>query len=343
MKITGLKQELFIKKPDPDINCILLYGPDQGLVRERAQQLIKTTIDTQNDSFCIVEFSNDEIKKRPGLLSDEARAFVLGGGRRVIRLKEFAESNTKIIADFLKIAKTEDALIIIECHELGPRSNLRNLFEKSKNAAAIACYNDNSRSLIKIINGTLKDRGLTPSTDALNYLENNLGNDRSITRNELEKLILYMGGPGPLNLFDVVALIDDNSRLELDDITLATGSGDRFKLDKAYNRAIRNGTHPIQILRATARHFSRLHEALGMIASGENPETAIKKLKPPVMFMHVDIYKLQLHIWKSEQLGIALDLLTKAEIQCKKSAMPIEALCERTLFRIAQTARNRER
>jgi DNA polymerase III subunit delta len=338
MKIAGSRQDEFVNQPNPEIACIMLFGPDRGLVHERALTLVKTVVDDLNDPFRVVEIHGADLKSDPARLADEAKAVAFGGGRRLIRIKNVNDTITKTIADYLEIVTPEDALIIIEGGELGPRSSLRKLFEKAKKAASIACYGDNARNLPMVINETLTAHGLKPTRDAMAYLVNNLGSDRSITRGELEKLSLYMGAPGSVELADATAAINDNAAMAMDDITLAVGCGDKTKLDKALVRTLGEGIHPIQILRATARHFLRLHEAAGMVASGKDPTMAMKSLKPPVIFMQVDKFRVQLQRWHPAHISDALNLLIMAEMDCKTTGAPVEAICWRTLMRITQAA-----
>ena len=340
MKVAGSHQDSFINQPNPEINCILLYGPDRGLVHERVMALMKTVVNNLDDPFRTVEILGTDLNNDPARLTDEAQAIALGGGRRVIRVRNANDFTTKIIASHLETTTQDDALIIVEGGELGPRSSLRKLFEKTKNAAAIACYADNNRNHHKVINEVLTCHELKPTQEAMSYLVNNLGSDRSITRNELEKLSLYMGEPGSIELADAMAIIADNTAMKMDDITLAVGHGDQTKLDKALNRNMGGGNHPIQILRAIARHFLRLHVTVGMIANGKSPELAMKSLKPPVMFMQVDSFKMQLQRWRLAQINDALEMLVIAEIDCKTRNAPIEAICWRTLMRITQIARS---
>lgn len=339
MKISGARQESFINGHDPAIACILLYGPDRGLVRERSLKLAKTVVETPDDPFRVVELCGADLRADPARLSDEAQAMAFGGGRRLIKLRDVTDATSKIVEAYLKIATPDDALVVVEGGELGPRSSLRKLFEKADNAAAIACYADDQRSLPKVITETLGAHDLKPSRDAMAYLAGNLGSDRSVTRGELEKLALYMGAPGTVELEDAMAAIGDNAATALDDITLAAGSGDQAKLDKALMRALGEGVHPVQILRATARHFLRLHEASGHVAKGKNPDMAMKSLKPPVMFMQADRFRSQLQRWRPAHLNNALDILVEAEMDCKTTGMPIEAICSRALMRIAQAAK----
>ena len=340
MKITGQRQDSFINQPNSDIACVLLYGLDQGLVRERALTLVKTVVDSPDDPFRVVEITYADLKRDPARLTDEAQAMALGGGRRLIRFRDASDATTKTIATYLETAAVEDALIVVEGGELGPRSSLRKLFEKANNAASIACYGDDARSLPMVIGKTLAAHGLQPTHDALTYLLGNLGSDRSVTRSELEKLALYMGSPGTVELADAMATINDNAATAIDDITLAAGYGDQAKLDKALIRALEEGIHPVHILRTTARHFLRLHQAAGMVATGKNPDMAMKSLLPPVIFMQADSFRTQLQRWRPARLRDALDLLVAAEMDCKTTGMPIESVCGRALMRIAQAARH---
>ena len=340
MKITGSQLKSFINQPNPEVVSILLYGPDKGLVREHALTLGKHIVDDLKDPFRVVEIQGNDLKNNPTRLTDETKAIAPDGGRRLVRVKNVNDNITKIFSAHMEIAVQEDALVVIEGGELGPRSSLRRLFEKSKNGASVACYADNISNLPNVINEILSVHGLTPTKEAMAYLVNNLGSDRSITRSELNKLSIYLGKPGSIELRDVMAIINDNAAILLDDITMAVGCGNKTKLDIALSRTFAEGVHPIQVLRSAARHFLRLHEAAGLVANGKNPDTAMKSLKPPVVFFQMDNFRNQLRKWQPKKISNALDLLINAEIDCKTTNAPVEAICWRTLMRITQTAHN---
>ena len=48
--------------------------------------------------------------------------------------------------------------------------------------------------------------------DALQFLRDNLGGDRMVSRSELEKLSLYRGGGGEISLDDAMAELDKRAR-----------------------------------------------------------------------------------------------------------------------------------
>jgi DNA polymerase III, delta subunit len=112
-----------------------------------------------------------------------------------------------------------------------------------------------------VIADWLKTQGLTADRDAHDFLMSRLGGDRGVTRQELEKLALYVGpGAKRLTLADAAMVVGDSSALTLDDLALALADGDRAALDRAYGRALEEGSDAIAILRAAGRHLLRLHQ-----------------------------------------------------------------------------------
>jgi DNA polymerase-3 subunit delta len=343
LKITGARQDSFIASPDPAVACVLLYGPDRGLARERAVTLSKTVVEDPSDPFRVVELSPGDLKADPARLADEAAAMALGGGRRLIRVSGATDAVSAIFKAHLETA-VGSTMVVVEAGELSPRSSLRKLFEKAPNAAAVACYADNRASLHRVIAGILSGNGLGASDEAMAWMADNLGSDRAVTRGELEKLVLYMGGTGgetrQIELDDVRAVIGDSAATALDDISMAAASGDQPRLDVALGRVFGDGVHGVGVLRAVARHMLRLHQCSGLVASGRGVKQAMKALRPPVFFAHEDMFANQLRRWRPDRLAEALDLLSAAEIDCKTTGMPTEAVCGRALMRIAQMGRH---
>src|ERR1700754_2276179 len=85
--LRGKEIDAFLARPDPGRPIILLYGPDAGLVRERAQALLASAVDDINDPFSLVRLDGDELAAEPSRLVDEALTVPLFGGRRAIRVR----------------------------------------------------------------------------------------------------------------------------------------------------------------------------------------------------------------------------------------------------------------
>lgn len=347
MKVAPRDLPRFFRSAEESVGAVLFYGPDQGLVRERAVELVARLAGDVRDPFRVAELTPAQLKEDPGRLADEAAALSLTGGRRVLRLREVGDGLTQALGELLE-ETTPAAFLVLEAGELGPRSSLRVLFERLPRAAAIPCYLDDEEALQQVIADWLKTHRLTVDRDAIDFLLARLGGDRGITRQELEKLALYLGpaetagrSPAPaarrLTLADAEAVVGDSSALTLDDLALSLADGDSTALDRAYRRALEEGSDAIAILRAAARHLLRLHQ----VASAEDSRAAIKALRPPVFFKLEQRFLTQLRLWPASRLAEALDRLIQAEARIKTNAQPRDAIAERCLLEVAGLVRAR--
>ena len=57
MKIPFRDIESFVAKPNPVVRVILVYGPDQGLMRERAKVMASAVVEDINDPFNVAFFA----------------------------------------------------------------------------------------------------------------------------------------------------------------------------------------------------------------------------------------------------------------------------------------------
>src|SRR6202000_3425330 len=212
--LRGREIEAYLARPDPSRPIILLYGPDAGLVRERAEALLASAVDDPSDPFSRVRLDGDELSAEPSRLIDEALTIPLFGGRRAIRVRAGSRSFASGI-DALAETPLRDCRIVIEAGELRPESPLRNACERPKTAVAIACYPDTERDLVKLIEEELKRSNLRIAPDARAVLMASLGGDRQASRNELKKLTLYAHGEGEVTLEHVMTVVADASEMKL--------------------------------------------------------------------------------------------------------------------------------
>ena len=338
MVIKGAAVASFTKRPDPKARAVLLFGPDAGLVRERAEQIARTIVADLADPFRVADISPEAIKEDPAKLADEAAAISMLGGRRVVRVRGAGNDIAAAVENMLEDPKG-DGLVVIEAGELDGKSKLRKLCEGAENAAAIACYHEEGAELGRTISDTLAQNGVKASGDVLEWLAERLGGDRAITRSELDKLALYAGKGAAITLDDCRAVIGDSADIDLDDVIRATALGNLADLERAYGRVSSEGDSPIGILRMTARHFLRLQSVQADIARGLSADAAMNKLWPKVFYKEVGPFKTQLVRWPQPRIVKALERLLDAEIQCKSSGgMPSELITQRCLMSLANMA-----
>ena len=158
----------FAAKPPSHIKAALVFGPDQGLVRERAQALAKSVVADLSDPFRVAELSDGVLESDPARLFDEAQALSMIGGRRVIRVRGAGNSQGALFERFLG-ENAGDALVVVEAGDLAKSSSLRSTFEEAGNAAAIACYRDTERELEELVRAQLPEIGLAIEPAALDF------------------------------------------------------------------------------------------------------------------------------------------------------------------------------
>ncbi len=335
MKIAANRADAFARDPDAAVRAVLVYGPDEGLVRARADALTKAVAEDTGDPFRVAEITAAALRDTPSLIADEAAAIALTGGRRVVRFRDAPESAAGALETFLADGPG-DALVVVQAGTLGARSKLRKLFEDARNAAALPCYADDERTLEVVICNTLESDGISVSREALDYLTANLGADRGLSLAELEKLAIYSGPGGSVTLDDAVALIGDSSALSIDDVIFAAAAGDGLAADRALTRSYQEGVNPVTILRALGRHLMRLQLARTKVDAGTPVDAALKALRPPVFFKLAGPFRRQLRVWSGAKLARALALVLQAEQQCKRTGAPAPELCGRTILQISR-------
>ena len=341
MKLTGRQITDFLRQPDAKFGAVLVYGPDLGLVKERAARIARTVVDDLGDPFRVAELTGRMVVEDPARLGDELGALALTGGRRVVRVRDAGNAVAKPLAAALA-GRPGDTLVVVEAGDLAPRDALRALFEKAPGAAALPCYADSREGLEALIGDVLGGAGLRAEPAALDLLAGRLGADRQLSRRELEKLVLYVGpastGGGSVTPADVEAVIGDVSALALDQVADAVGDGDIGRLVACLDRAFAAGHSTVAILRQVGGHLRRVHRAAAAVAAGARPRDAIAALRPKVHFSRGDALARHLRLWPVARLTQALAYLTETEITVKQTGAADQTLCRHALLRLANSA-----
>ncbi len=330
MKLFPAQIQGFLRNPGA-ARVVLLFGDDAGMIRDRAEALVRGVAGSLDDPFLVAELSREQMRDLP----NEAASQSLMGGRRVIRVRDVTDAAADAVQAVLK--GSAPALVVLEGAGLPTRSKLRTMLEAAPDGTAIGCYPEEGRALEDTIRGTLQAAGVGIDPDALSWLSQQLGADRASTRAELEKLALYVGPGNRVDIDAARTCVGDLAGLSLDDALFAATIGDVATADRALELAMAEGANPVQVLRAAMGHLQRLHRArLAMEQTGLSAADAVKSIRPPIFYQKVSAFTRALGLWPASALNAGLAALSEAERGCKRTGWPDQALCRGALLTLAR-------
>jgi DNA polymerase-3 subunit delta len=328
----------FVDRPDLEAGIILAYGPDTGLVRETGQRLARRYAGNDADSMNLVVLDGAELDADPSRLAVEAKTTSLFGDRRVIRVRGAGKS---LVMPLTELRDDPGSIIILEAGNLAPKDPLRALVEAAKLGRALPCYPDNDESLGRLISETFSKAGIRADQDTVAAIRDSLGNDREITRRELEKLVLFAADTKLLTREDVLTLCADNAALVLDEVVDATGTGHAANLDTALERAIAQSVNSQQILASALSHFATLRRWRVEVDGGKSPGAVLDSARPKPHFSRRSSIERQLRLWTDEALSAALDRLQLAVADSRKRYGLADTLSRRALLAVCTMAAER--
>lgn len=340
MKLAARQVDGFIRAPSPDIRVILLYGPDTGLVNERARTVGRTVVADLNDPFNAIRLNGRTLGDDPARLNDEAMAFSMLGGNRLIMVEGADDALTPALKDYLANPSPTN-LVVLEAGNLAKKSTLRALCEKSTTAAALACYVDEGRDLSILIREAMKAEGHAVDPDALGWLARNIAGDRQRIRSETAKIATYMADrPGQsVALADALACCAESGVETLDDLIGSAALGRPGDAMAAYAKLLAEGVSIVTILRSLQTHFRKLHLACVRVENGMSVEASAGKVAPPLFFKTLDSFTAQMRQWSAGQVETVLQRLTILESQTRQTGMPVDTLCAQAVLALSRTRR----
>jgi DNA polymerase III subunit delta len=331
VKLPPQRVGAFLRDPGA-CRVVLLYGEDHGMIRDRAAALVRAVAGSVDDPFLVAELGREDTRR----LADEAATLALTGGRRVVRLRETTDAAAEQAGAILK--GNAPALVVLEAPGLATRSRLRTLIEGAADGAAIACYPEEGRALADTIRTVLSEAGVGIDAEALAWVSDQLGADRVSTRAEAEKLALYGGPGGRVDLDAAMACVGDLAGLSLDDALFAATEGDVARADRALELAIAEGATPVGVLRAGLMHLQRLHRVRLAVDDGVSAADAVRGTRPPVFFRRVAAFTRAIGLWSSAALMAAMAGLAEAERACKRTGAPADVLARNGVLALARRA-----
>ena len=337
--------ERFLAQPDAAVRAALIYGRDIGVVRERANLLAGKVVERPDDPFDVALLTDADIDGDAGRLENELASQSLMGGRRLVRLKLSAEkaSLDKMAAEALKRHADGDfnpeAFFLIEAGALARNSTLRRNAEKANACATIPCYEDEPGDMARLVREALTAEGVGLNSDALALFVARLPRDRGVARQEIERLVLYLGpGSGmtatPKDLEDFMGVEPEAS---LFDAASDAFGGRIAEAQAALRRAAAEGETGPAAVRALGQHLAKLRRTLTLAKSGAGLQEAAKA--SGVFWKNEREFLRQARAWNLGLLDAVQPEILAADRACKTAGSPDRLIAERLALTIAARAK----
>ncbi|MBD7942182.1 DNA polymerase III subunit delta [Brevundimonas guildfordensis] len=335
----------FLKAPDAGVRAAVIHGKDRSGVTERALTLCKTITPDLNDPFNVTLLTEADIDGDPVRLEEALTALSMIGGRRLVRVRmgDAKGGVDKAVAAALSAhaegAYNPDAMLVIEAGALGRESALRKAAEKAQGAVAIACYEDEVGDVARMTREALGVDKVGLTSDALDRFVARLPRERGLMRQEIERLILYIG-PGAGRTIDVEEL-DAHLGVEpdasLSDAALQAFGGRPGPAQAGLRRALAEGESAVMAVRMASIHLGKLRRINVLQANGAGAKEAAKSAG---VFWKQEAEMLrQARGWRLDLLDEVMDSVNTADVMTKTTGMPEALIAERLLLEIAARAK----
>jgi DNA polymerase-3 subunit delta len=340
--LKGAEIEAYVARPGGKYGIAFIYGPDSGLVRERADAIVAKSVDDPNDPFSFIKLEGDTLADTPSRLVEEAHTIPLFGGRRAVMVSAGSRSIVHAVEMLAAAPPAKDCMVVITAGDLAKSSPLRALAEKQKAIAALPCYADNERDIARLIDDEMRQAGLRITPEAREMLTSLVGSDRLGSRSEIRKLALYAHGQKEVDIEDVLAVVADASALGLDAVIDSAFAGRAAEVETQLGKAHSAGTRSDVIALSALRQVFALHRARLAIESGESTDMAIGGFRPPLHFKRKSLVEAALRAWTATKLERAMTQFSDAVLDARKRPQLADAIVERLLLATAQQARRRD-
>jgi DNA polymerase-3 subunit delta len=326
--------EGFLQRSAAIYRIFVIYGPDRGLVSERASQIAKKTGVSLDDPFSLIKLDVGDLQKDPGRLIDEAGAIGLFGGEKLLWIK--GAGNEKYLVDSLQLLSQkplEGTSIIVEAGDLKKGSLLRKVAEAARSVATIPCYSDDARALNALIDNELAAEGLRITTAARQAMLELIGGDRIASRNEVKKLALYCRGLETIEEHHVTEIIGDASAISVDDAVDAILSGNTVTFLHAMQKIIASKTAIFLVIQACLRQFQLLDTMRAemddkRVQAGQVMQTLGRHLH----FRRKPIIEQALRTWSAEAIARETTRLQSAILQTRRRQSLEDSIALQTLL-----------
>jgi DNA polymerase-3 subunit delta len=333
IKPAGL--DAFLRKPDPAIAAILIYGEEGDAVRELASRAVKKAAGSLDDPFSVTTLAEQDLSSDAARLIDEVQSISMFGGGKAVWVKGAGDGFLRAALPLLE-GKVQGNLVVAEAAALPKNSQLRNQFEKSPHALVIPLYEAEPSEIAGMVEHVLAQDRLKIGPDALARFIELAGTARGLARREAEKLALYCLGQERVSLEDVEAVCGNDTGSTPDELADCVFGGEVEEADRLFHDLLRGGHDAGRLLGVVHMQALKLAEFRLAIDRGATPDQVVKQARPPVFFRRQRLVIAQLRAWGLGDLVTAGSTLSANVLAARQNAALGQAIAGRCLLSLAR-------
>lgn len=324
-----------LDRPDSGIRFYLFHGPDEAGSRGLAERLL-TGLGAEK--FAVL---GGTIKSDPAVLSDEAGAISLFGGKRAIWVEPAGDEISEGVAALLEAPALESPVIAI-AGAMRKTSALLKLAEAHPSALSHISYVPEGRDLERLVVELGRDVGLRVMPELAQRIAAASAGNQAVALQELSKFALYLGAerenPKELNPETVDLLGADSAEadlMRLGDLALA---GRIKELLDELGRLPHGGSEAIPVLRALQRRLLMLAPLRARVERGESVDGVMTSMGKALFWKDKPLIQRLLSVWSAERLAEAALRVSQLERQVMLRPLADDAALGETLVTLARAA-----
>lgn len=293
------------------ITALLLHGPNQGFITTVIELISKKL------NYNIVGLSAKNLTaSKLSLISNRKNFF---GDKELIKITDNGTAINKELKDFFTDNSYGNFICFIADDSL-PRAGIRIFFENTAHLASMACYYDNEQTIGKYILQECKKHGKQIDEETLFYLRSHLKGDNRIIKSELAKLFHYTYDKKNILKEDLINCLSTNLLASGDEMCIFFAKKDFANFLIEMDKLKSQNLNEVLIVRALIRYFINIFIVTTHIENGENIDTAIQSLSPPIFYKYIYDFKQIIKQFNSKDAIRILGNLQNEEVKFKKNS-----------------------
>ena len=316
---------------------LLIFGPNEGLIREKINKIKNEYLNLSD--FEEISLDGKELEKNPEELEIIINTVSMFYKNKFLIVELLKERGFQKIEKLLENLPS-NIIIVIKSENLSKSSKMRKYFETSDTVYSLACYEEDTKSLMKNIDKFARDNNFSLSREIKSYLVQSSSGDYMINKNELEKLLIYLKNKkDSIDLNDISYLINDTSFHSINRMNESVMNGNTNRSSIIIKKLLSEGTSPISLVRGLMNYLLRIQKTKIEMKKGNSFDMSIKQLKPPVFWKDKDIFKNHCYKWPMQKLEKILTMLLETEIKCKLNSKLANVSFENSILYIANSGK----